>query len=168
MDAKDILLEAYGRIQPAVHAVLDGIDDAILTTRLDPGGNTVAWLVWHLSRVQDDHVGDVAGREQTWTADGWAARLALPFDDAETGYGFSPGQVAQVDTSSSLLGGYHDAVHARTVSYLKGLTDTDLDRVVDKTWDPPVTLGARLVSVLDDDLEHVAQAAFLRGTLERR
>ena len=168
MDAKDILLDAYGRIRPAVHAVLDDVGATTLTTRLDPGGNSVAWLLWHLTRVQDDHVSEVAGHEQTWTADGWASRFALPFDDAETGYGFSPEQVAQVQAGADLLTGYFDAVQARTLSYLEGLTDADLDRVVDDRWDPPVTLGVRLVSVLDDDLEHVAQAAFLRGTLERR
>jgi hypothetical protein len=56
-------------------------------------------------------------------------------------------------------------VHARTAGFLRGLTDNDLDRVVDENWDPPVTLGVRLVSVLDDDLQHVGQAAYVRGFL---
>ena len=60
------------------------------------------------------------------------------------------------------------AVHARTVEYLGGLTDDDLARVVDRSWDPPVTLGVRLVSVISDDLQHVGQAAYVRGVLERR
>ena len=168
MDAKDILLDLYGRLPDAVHAAVDGLDDDALTARLDESANSIAWLVWHLSRVQDDHVSEVAGHEQTWTADGWASRFGLPFGEAETGYGFSAEQVGQVRVPAELLTGYHDAVHARTVAYLKGLTDADLDRVVDENWDPPVTLGVRLVSVADDDLEHVAQAAFVRGVLERR
>ena len=48
------------------------------------------------------------------------------------------------------------------------LTDDDLDRIVDTSWDPPVTLGVRLISVLSDDLQHAGQAAFVRGVLERR
>jgi uncharacterized damage-inducible protein DinB len=168
MDAKDILLDGYGRISPLVHAAVDGLDEDALSARLDPGANSIAWLVWHLARVQDDHVSDVAGHEQTWTADGWAERFALPFGPGETGYGFDADQVGQVRVSAELLTGYLDAVQARTVDFLGGLSGADLDRVVDDAWDPPVTSGVRLVSVLDDDLEHAAQAAFVRGVLERR
>jgi hypothetical protein len=39
---------------------------------------------------------------------------------------------------------------------------------VDDYWDPPVTLGVRLVSIISDDLQHVGQAAFIRGVIERR
>ena len=168
MDAKDILLDGFGRIPPLVHAAVDGLDEDALSARLDPGANSIAWLVWHLARVQDDHVSDVAGHEQTWTADGWAERFALPFGPGETGYGFDADQVARVRVRAELLTGYLDAVQARTVDFLGGVSGTDLDRVVDDAWDPPVTAGVRLVSVLDDDLEHAAQAAFVRGVLERR
>ncbi|WP_380174277.1 DinB family protein [Kineococcus sp. DHX-1] len=168
MDAKDLLLDLYGRIPDAVHAAVDGLDEETLTARLDPEANSIAWLVWHLARVQDDHVSEVAGHEQTWTADGWAGRFGLPFDDGETGYGFDADQVGRIRASAELLTGYLDAVQDRTTAYLRTLSDTDLDRVVDEQWDPPVTLGVRLVSVADDDLEHAAQAAFLRGVLERR
>ena len=58
-------------------------------------------------------------------------------------------------------------MHERTLSYLAGLTDGDLDRVVDESWDPPVTLGVRLVSILNDDTQHVGQAAYVRGLLQR-
>ena len=54
-------------------------------------------------------------------------------------------------------------MHARTVAHLAGLSEADLDRVVDERWDPPVTLGVRLVSVISDDLQHAGQAAYLRG-----
>ncbi len=67
-----------------------------------------------------------------------------------------------------LLRGYYDAVHGATLAFLRPLTDADLDRVVDTRWDPPVTLGVRLVSVTVDDLQHVGQAAYIRGILERR
>ena len=168
MDARDLLLDGYGRIRPALHAVLEQCDDEALTARLDPGANTVAWLLWHLARVQDDHVSEVAGVEQAWTRAGWARRFALPLDDGETGYGFTAEQVGLVRAGADLLGGYYDAVHEDTERYLRTLSGADLDRVVDERWDPPVTLGVRLVSVLDDDLEHVGQAAFLAGVLQRR
>ena len=55
--------------------------------------------------------------------------------------------------------------HARTRRLLEGLRETDLDRIVDKRWDPPVTLGVRLISIADDCLQHAGQAAYLRGLL---
>lgn len=48
---------------------------------------------------------------------------------------------------------------------LSGLGEEDLDRVVDENWDPPVTLGVRLISIADDDIQHAGQAAYLRGLL---
>jgi hypothetical protein len=139
-----------------------------LSFRIDPDANTIAWLIWHLTRVQDDHIAGAMGAEQLWTADGWAARFQLPFDDAATGYGQSPAEVGAVRVSDpALLIAYYEAVHARTIEYIAGLQASDLDRIVDTRWNPPVTLGVRLVSVAADDLEHVGQAAFLRGVVLR-
>ncbi len=164
-----ILIDGFDRIRDTVHRVLDGLTPEQLAERVDDQSNSVAWLVWHLTRVQDDHLADAAGHEQLWTADGWADRFALPFPPSATGYGQSAVDVAAVrDVTTEQLAGYHDAVHDRTVEYLGTLTDDDLDRVVDTNWDPPVTLAVRLLSVISDDLQHVGQAAFARGIIERR
>jgi hypothetical protein len=117
--------------------------------------------------VQDDHVAAAAGLDQVWP-EGWQQRSGLPFPIAETGYGQSHEQVGVVRLSAEFLAGYHDATYAQTISVLRGLRDADLARVVDTFWNPPVTLGVRLVSVLSDDLQHAGQAAFVRGVLERR
>ena len=118
--------------------------------------------------MQDDHIAGVAGSEQVYTSAGFAARFDLPFDDGDIGYGQSSDDVAAVTAPADLLLEYVDAVHHRTVEYLGGVSAEDLDRVVDENWDPPVTLAVRLVSVLSDDLQHVGQAAYVRGVLDRR
>ncbi|MDY7544385.1 DUF664 domain-containing protein [Cryobacterium breve] len=163
----ELLSEAYGRVGGVVRAVLRQAGPAVLEYRADPEANSIAWLVWHLTRVQDGHVSELLGEEELWTKDGWAARFDLPFSDSETGYGQTADQVGGVRASADLLGGYFDAVHARTLAYLPTLTPEDLDRIVDTSWNPPVTLGARLVSVLADDLQHAGQAAFVRGLAVR-
>jgi hypothetical protein len=168
MDSTDILIDAVERIRGLVHDVVDGITDDTLTYRPDPEANTVAWLLWHLTRGQDAQVADVAGSTETWVTGGWDGRFALPFDPTANGYGQDAAEVAAVRPPAHLLVGYHDEVADRTVSYLRGLGPSDLDRVVDPHWDPPVTLGARLVSIVSDDLQHVGQAAYLRGLAERR
>jgi uncharacterized damage-inducible protein DinB len=169
MRTADVLADAFGRVHYEVHQVVDNLSPHDLAYRPDGGANSIGWLVWHLTRIQDDHVADVAGTEQVWLADGWSERFGLPFLPTATGYGHGSAEVAAVQPKSGeLLTGYHDAVYQRTLRYLPGLTDQDLDRVVDTSWDPPVTLGVRLISVISDDLQHVGQAAYLRGLLSAR
>jgi len=165
--ANDLLVDAFGRVRDAVHQATEGLGREQLTHRLDPDANTIAWLVWHLTRVQDDHVAHLAGTEQVWTRDGWVERMGLPFAPEEHGYGHTSEQVAAVDVPAADLVGYHDAVHARTVEYLGSLEEEAYAEIVDRSWDPPVTRAVRLVSIVEDDLQHVGQAAFIRGVLER-
>jgi hypothetical protein len=169
MESRELLLTAFDNIEQGVRGALEGIVPDLLTVRIDPGANTIAWLVWHLTRLQDDHVAEVAGRPQAYSDAGWADRFDLPFAVGATGYGFSSDDVAATRiTDPDLLLGYHADVHSRTTAFVSGLSGRDLDRIVDERWDPPVTLGVRLVSVLTDDLQHAGQAAFLRGVLDRR
>ncbi|MFD9039827.1 mycothiol transferase [Streptomyces bottropensis] len=168
MDVKDVLIDAFGRIREEVHAVVDGLSQADLHARPAPDANSVAWLVWHLTRIQDDHVADAAGREQVWLSQGWEKRFGLALAARDTGYGHSPAQVAQVRVGSGdLLTGYFDAVHEQTGEFVRGVDADALDRIVDERWTPAVTLGVRLVSVLADDLQHVGQAAYVRGLVRR-
>ncbi|MVU77015.1 DUF664 domain-containing protein [Nocardia sp. ET3-3] len=169
MTSADLLVDAFGRIKENVHGAVAGLTTQELGVRLDEGANSIAWLIWHLTRVQDDHVAEVAGLEQVWTAQGWAKRFELPLDDAATGYGHTAADVAALNgVPAELLLGYFDAVHAQSVEYVSALVDADLPRIVDTRWDPPVTLGVRLISVIDDDIQHAGQAAFVRGVLLRR
>jgi hypothetical protein len=163
MTIGDLLADAFSRIRGVVQDVTGGLTEEQLAFRPAGQGNSIAWLVWHLTRIQDDHVAQVAGTEQAWTADGWSARFALPYRPGDTGYGHSSEQVAACRAPAGLLTGYHDAVFRHTVGYVQGLTGDSLDRVVDRAWDPPVTLGVRLVSVVSDDLQHAGQAAYLHG-----
>ncbi|WP_318217209.1 mycothiol transferase [Streptomyces sp. SCL15-6] len=167
MHAKDILIEGYGRIQEEVHAAVEGLDPDGLNARPADDANSVTWLVWHLTRVQDDHIADAFGLDQVWLTQDWEKRFGLDLPRRDTGYGHSSAKVAKVRVDSAdLLTGYYDAVHEQTLGALRSLAAKDLERVVDDNWDPPVTLGVRLVSVLSDDLQHVGQAAYVRGLVQ--
>lgn len=166
MDVAGLLLEMYGRIPPLARYAVEGADLDTLVTSPAPGTNPVAWLVWHLTRVQDHHVAELLDEDQVWVGDGWASRFGLDPDPSNTGYSHSPAEVAAVrpDSPAALLG-YLDAVQARTTKMLEGLQPADLDRIVDRRWDPPVSLGVRLVSIADDCSQHAGQAAYVRGLL---
>ena len=167
MDLGELLVDSFNRIREGVHGAVEGLSAEQLAERPGPEANSIGWLVWHLTRIQDDHMADLTGREQVWTSQGWAGRFGLPFDDADTGYGHTPTEVDGVRVESpDLLAAYHDAVHEQSVAYVRGLGPDDLDRVVDERWDPPVSLGVRLVSVINDDQQHVGQAAYVRGLVE--
>ena len=163
MEAKDLLLDAFGRIHETVAATLDGVDARTLSRRPGGNGNSMAWLIWHLGRIEDAQIASAAGFDQVWTAQGFAARFGLPLVERDTGYGHTSAQVDAVTAAPELLAAYYDAVHEQTVGFIRGLDAVDLDRVVDTRWDPPVTLGVRLVSILADCLQHVGQAAYARG-----
>jgi uncharacterized damage-inducible protein DinB len=164
-----ILIDAFGRIGEEVHAVVAGLDAAALAYRPDEDANSIAWLLWHLTRVEDDHVSELARIDQAYVAGGWAARLGMAPDTSDIGYGHTSEQVAAVRfPTPDVLLAYFDAVHARIGEYLARLDAEELARLVDYRWDPPVTAAVRLVSVISDSLQHVGQAAYVRGLFERR
>ena len=162
-----MLIDALGRVAETVEDVLDDLSDEELVSRPGPEANPVAWLVWHLTRVYDDHVAGVAGLEQVYVLDGYADRFGLPFDVRDIGYGHSSEEVARVGAPADLLAAYFRAVHEGATAWVGDLDAEDLDRIVDRHWDPPVTLGVRLVSVLNDCTQHVGQAAYVKGLLGR-
>jgi uncharacterized damage-inducible protein DinB len=165
----EVLTEAYGRLPDLVRGAVDGLDAEQLSIR--PGGtaNSVAWLIWHLSRIEDSHFAEAFGHDEVWLARGYADRWALDLDRNDTGYGHSPDQVdaVQVGSAQQLLD-YFDAAHHVAQNLIAALADEDLHRVVDEHWDPPVTLLVRLVSVADDAVQHAGQAAYARGMILAR
>ncbi len=166
MESKAVLLEVYGRIPPLVRDVLRGLPDEALVARPGVKANSIAWLIWHLTRVQDHHVSDILKSEQLWLGGDWAERVGVAAEPNNTGYGHSPDDVASIrPRDASVLEDYLEAVQARTLAMLERLPAKDLDRIVDRRWDPPVTMCVRLVSIADDSLQHVGQAAYVRGLL---
>ena len=166
MDIAALLDELFGRIAEHVHEAVDGLETKALVAAPSPSANSIGWLVWHLTRVQDHHVSELLDEPQEWVTGPWASRFGLEPDPDNTGYGHRPADVEQVrpDGPEALVG-YYEAVATRTDAYLATLTPDDLDRIVDERWDPPVTLGVRLVSIADDDIQHGGQAAYVRGLL---
>ncbi|NHN54678.1 DinB family protein [Calidifontibacter sp. DB0510] len=178
--AHDALIDAFDRVAETVPQVVDGLSVQDLLHRPRPDANSIGWLIWHLARVEDDHLAGVAavvegsgtgtagagGTSQVWLADGWARRFGLPYPEDAIGYGQTSDEVGRFTISDpQLLIGYYAAVHQRTVEILKPLSDNDFDAIVDDSWDPPVTLATRVVSVVNDVTQHIGQAAYVKGLL---
>lgn len=165
MNANEVLTDGFGRVRDVVHRVCSEVDDAALVYRADPEANTIAWLLWHVGRVIDAQVAEIAGRDEVWES--WHERFDLPLERRATGYGHSPAEVARVTAPATDLLGYFDDVHAMVVDFVSSLTEADLDRIIDRRWDPPVSAGVRLVSCIGDGLQHAGQAAYILGMAKR-
>lgn len=161
-----VLSDGFDAVRAVVHEALDGVAGEELTHRLDADANSLGWLVWHLTRVQDSMVCAALGLDDLWSAQGWDARFAMA-GSAATGEGHTSEQVATVRADAATLLGYHDAVHARTSAELAKLDDTLLSEPLRIDGEPPTTVGAWLVMALGGDLQHAGQAAFVRGILDR-
>ena len=169
MEAGEILVDAYTRIQELVHRSADGLTQEQLAYRPEEGSNSIAWLIWHLTRIQDGHLAAATGNEEAWITDGWADRFGMPADTSVNGQGDGPAEVAALRPDGpEVLLGYHDAVVDRTRAYLRTVDAAELDRIIDRSYDPPVSVGVRLVSVISDNTQHVGQARYLRGMIERQ
>jgi uncharacterized damage-inducible protein DinB len=166
MSTQNLLLDGFGRIKEVVHHAVEGLDEAVLTFRPEDKANSIAWLIWHLTRIQDDHLADLRKEKQVWIVGSWYNKFNLPFDESDTGYGHTGSDVAHVQASAQQLIAYHDAVYAETIKFIKTLKEEDYDRIIDKSWDPPVTMAIRLMSVISDDLQHAGQAAYVRGLIQ--
>lgn len=167
MDVAELLREIHGRVPPLVEEAVEGLSPDELTWAPAPEANTVGWLVWHLTRVLDHHLAELMGDTQLLPTFG--DRFGRAPDPDEVGYGDTPEQVASVrPESTEALTSYHAAVQQRLSGFIDGCTTEGLERIVDERWDPPVTLGVRLVSMADDALQHVGQANYVRGLLPGR
>lgn len=167
MTSTDLLVESFERIRDAVYPTVNGLSPNELAFRPEAESNSIAWLVWHLTRIQDAQVALLDESEQVWTGNGWAERFALPLDTSDTGYGHDPETVALVTGDSSSLLGYYEDAHEKTLAFVRSLGESGLSRVVEGKGDP-LTVSMRLVNVIVDDLQHVGQAAYVRGILQRR
>lgn len=165
----DVLTDLFGRIVEDFERAVADLTAEDLAFRPDPDANSIGWLTWHATRVQDDHVAALADRQQAWTELGFEERFGLGLDQRDIGYGHTSDQVAAVRPDGpEILVDYLRAVTGRTLEYVRGVDAAELDRIVDRNWDPPVTAGVRLVSVIDDCIQHAGQARYVRGMLERR
>jgi hypothetical protein len=163
MDISALLADSFERVRELYVSIADDLGPEQAHRRPDGTGNPIAWLLWHTARVQDDHLADLAGAGQAWHA-GWAERFALPLDEDDIGYGHSSAEVdlVRVQRLQDLVD-YHAEVHRLSLDYVARADGEELDRIVDTRWDPPVTAGTRLVSVLGDCLQHLGQAGYVKG-----
>ncbi len=168
MQTLDLVRDSFGRVHALIPAVLDGMGGDDLLWRPDAEANPIGWLIWHLTRIEDDRLAELSHLEQVWSSDGWYQRFGLPYVKTANGFRMTPTEVGLFNTRDTrFLNGYAAAVWHQTQAILGSLTEDDLDQVIDRRYTPPVTVGIRLASVLVETSQHVGQAGYVRGLRER-
>ncbi|MDO5534547.1 MAG: DUF664 domain-containing protein [Propionibacteriaceae bacterium] len=167
MDHTALFADAASRPVEAARHVLDGLSPDALHTLPDGRGNSIAWLVWHAARQQDVQVAALRGGPEVWESGGWAGRVGVDRGAGDFGFGDGVDQVQalRIADADALLA-YLAAVADDLTAYTASITAAELDDVVDTAWTPHVTRGVRLVSVIDDAVAHLGQAAYVRGLVE--
>ncbi len=161
--ARELLRDAFSRIIEHVDDLTDDLTDEVSFFRPTATANSIAWLIWHSARVQDAQLADIAGTEQVWFSGEWVDRFNLDLPRDAHGYGHTAEEVGKVRVPADLLAGYYHAVHKAALEYIASVSTEELARVVDTNWNPPVTASVRLVSIIDDCVQHLGQAAYVRG-----
>ena len=168
MQPHDLIIDALERIHGILQRTLDGLTLEELHHQPRADANSIAWLVWHLTRVQDVSLSSISDQEQLWISQGWHANFGLPADRKQDGFGHTPEDVAAFRVASGqMLLDYHESVLERSKTYVAELTPEALDRELNEPqWEPLPTVGVRLVSVLSDNLQHAGQASYVRGLIQ--
>jgi len=144
--------------------VIEGLTSAEIRWQPTLHTNHIAWLVWHMARVEDVWVSRLRRRPAVWQADGWADRFHM--DPTSSGAGQTMEDVrAMPEIPLADLMAYFDAVRAVTRDYLDQATDADLSQEY-----PHPRLGLRtgiwiVGHLLVEESQHVGQVALLRGMM---
>ena len=126
--------------------------------------NSIAWLLWHTGREIDVQLSHLCGKPEVWES--YRGRFDLGELGESVGYGHTTEQAHKIRVSDrQLLVDYVEAALQALSEYISVLSETDLDEVIDTSWETPVTRGVRLVSIVDDATQHIGQAAYVAGAV---
>jgi hypothetical protein len=165
MEATELAIAALTRSYGILERAADGLSDEQFHHLPTPDSNSIAWLVWHLSRWKDNNASRLSGQQSVWEGQGWAEKFGMAADAA--GMGDTPEQVAAFRPKRELLFGYASAAQAAALERIALLKPADLDRDVETPWGTR-SAGLILTASLNDSIQHIGQIAYLRGMLTGR
>jgi hypothetical protein len=168
METRDLVLDALDRVRNVLQRTLTGLTLDELHRQPSSDTNSIAWLTWHLTRVQDVGISGLFGQDQAWISQQWHTTFGIDPDPDNDGFGHTPDQVAAFRAPSvQALLDYHNSVLTRSKTYVADLASADFDRTLNEPqYQPLPTVGVRLVSIISDNLQHAGQTAYLRGLFQ--
>ncbi len=165
MSTTTLYADAIRRSDADLHRALDDLSTEEL--KKQPAGqesNPIGWLVWHLTRTRDNISASIVGDTPIWETGDWGARFGM---DGEVPR-FAPEEVHLFDPKDyETLVGYFDAVAEKSLEIVEALPEEDMGRLVQSTIPgrPAQPITSRLAVILNDNIQHVGQIAYLRGLI---
>jgi hypothetical protein len=159
MDAREFFLMQHARLHASTTSgssgssdpsfqdgLCEGLSSAQLVER--PGGmNSIAWLLWHLTRFEDLVINTVLrGTDEVLDRDGWLARLRLTSRLAGTGSGDDELAAFGAAVDPDALLAYRAAVGRETRAWVASAPDAVLaavPNVAERLAQAPLALDER-------------------------
>jgi len=161
MDLKQFIIQSLGENTEYVMRAVKDLTTVELAYRPAPHSNSIAFLCWHVTRVEDLWISRLTGRKHLYETAGWYQKFGTAAEDFGFGYG-----VAELDAYKAppmeVVMGYAMAVRQQTVDYIKGLDLDTLDEVKD-FGHRQASIGWALAHLVDEVGEHSGQIGYLRG-----
>ncbi|HLZ71868.1 MAG TPA: DinB family protein [Dehalococcoidia bacterium] len=135
MGATDYMLQSMNFLHEAFRVATDGLSDEQLHHSAEGESHSIAWVLWHVARIEDLFVQRVfQEKPEEWASGGWAAKTGLPEKGFGTNQPAAEAKALHVGDMAALRQ-YALAVAKRTDEFLTNADDRVLDR--------EVTLGER-------------------------
>jgi hypothetical protein len=165
MNWHTLIVNIFDNLSMVLGRTLDGLTQEELNQQPAHDSNSIGWLVWHILRGQDLGIAGLMGDEQLWIREGWHAKFNRPPEPMDFGLGHTPEDLAAFKSPDvKTLLDYQKAVLDQTKRYLNNLSESELDKKLDHPVFP--TVGARIIAVISDNLQHAGQAGYVRGLIQ--
>ncbi|MBM2824483.1 MAG: hypothetical protein HW402_147 [Dehalococcoidales bacterium] len=163
MEIREFVQGSLDRVKQTTTRVAEGLNQQELAWRAGPECNSIGIILFHMARFEDRFVqGRIQGKPEVWELEKWYEKLNLA--SSETGGGYTPEQVVafRVPELKELMA-YTGAVQARTLEYLKAMTDEELAKVVDLPRLGNPTVGVLFTLIITHLAQHAGEISYLRG-----
>jgi hypothetical protein len=162
MQVTEAILRSLQQSQGYLTYALDGLTQEEAAWSPTVESNSIAFILWHVTRVEDFFVNRVIRREvEMYEAEGWRQKLGTPAKD--TGFEYTLEQLkAWPVPKLKVLRGYANSVRKRTLALLKSIPPEKLSELARPDRSPD-TIGVILCRITTEIALHVGQIAYLRG-----
>ncbi len=161
-EVKDIILGSLQQSQGFLAKALDDLTQEEASWRPTSECNSIAFILWHLARVEDYFMSRVIQRQtETYEAEGWQQKLGTAPRDMGFGYTVEKLQAWPVP-KLEIIRGYHEAVRLKTLAFLESATPEKLAEVPRPDRSPD-SIGISLGHMATELALHISQIAYLRG-----
>lgn len=134
------------------------VPQPVMSQRPHPRVNSIAWILWHMARVEDAGINRfITDRPQVLDEGSWMERMNVPY--RHNGGEMTFGEVDELSRRINLDGlhGYVLAVQTRTRETVSTLTMSDMDAVMEE--------GHLRKILVDEGLAHSNPEGFIQNYL---